>query len=55
MLSQAVQIERSGNGGLMRLAPAIITAKTKDEAIMFAKESTRLTYGAKEVECTKRC
>ena len=38
----------AGNGGLMRLAPAIITAKTKDEAIMFAKESTRLTHGAKE-------
>ena len=38
----------AGNGGLMRIAPALIAARTKDEAIFFARESTRLTHGAEE-------
>ena len=38
----------AGNGGLMRLAPAIIAAHSKEEAIFFARESTRLTHGCEE-------
>ena len=38
----------AGNGGLMRLAPAVIVSRTKEEALLFAKESTRLTHGAEE-------
>ena len=39
----------AGNGGLMRLAPAIIAASKVDEAVHFARETTRLTHGAEEV------
>jgi ADP-ribosyl-[dinitrogen reductase] hydrolase len=38
----------AGNGGLMRLAPAIIAGRYRDEAVHFAKETTRLTHGADE-------
>ncbi len=38
----------AGNGGLMRLAPAIICASSCSQAIRFAEESTRLTHGAEE-------
>ena len=38
----------AGNGGLMRLAPAIIAAKSEEEAIDFAANSTRLTHGSRE-------
>ena len=38
----------AGNGGLMRLAPAILAASNLDEAVHYAKESTRLTHGADE-------
>ena len=38
----------AGNGGLMRLAPVLIVAKNKSEAIYLARESTRLTHGAEE-------
>lgn len=38
----------AGNGGLMRLAPAILAASNLDEAVHFARESTRLTHGADE-------
>jgi ADP-ribosyl-[dinitrogen reductase] hydrolase len=38
----------AGNGGLMRLAPAIIGAGCFTEAIHWAEESTRLTHGADE-------
>ncbi len=38
----------AGNGGLMRLAPAILAACDLDEAVHYAKESTRLTHGADE-------
>ena len=38
----------AGNGGLMRLAPAIIAAGNVDEAVHFARETTRLTHGAEE-------
>ena len=32
----------------MRLAPAIIAGRYRDEAVHFAKETTRLTHGAEE-------
>ena len=38
----------AGNGGLMRLAPAILAARSEQEAINYAVESTRLTHGAEE-------
>ena len=38
----------AGNGGLMRLAPAILAAHSEAEAVNFAVESTRLTHGAEE-------
>ena len=38
----------AGNGGLMRLAPALIASRTKEECLMFARETTRLTHGAEE-------
>ena len=38
----------AGNGGLMRLAPAIIFAQSEDEAAHLARETTRLTHGANE-------
>jgi ADP-ribosyl-[dinitrogen reductase] hydrolase len=38
----------AGNGGLMRLAPAVIAAGSISEAIDWASESTRLTHGAEE-------
>lgn len=38
----------AGNGGLMRLAPAILFAKTEEEAVINSRESTRLTHGAEE-------
>ena len=38
----------SGNGGLMRLAPAIIIAKSEKIAVDNAVESTRLTHASKE-------
>ena len=38
----------AGNGGLMRLAPAVIAAGNIDEAVHFARETTRLTHGAEE-------
>lgn len=38
----------AGNGGLMRLAPAIIFARNEEEAIELARETTRLTHGAEE-------
>ena len=38
----------AGNGGLMRLAPAIIAARSEEQAIFNARESTRLTHGAEE-------
>ena len=38
----------AGNGGLMRLAPAILAACELDEAVRFAARSTRLTHGADE-------
>lgn len=38
----------AGNGGLMRLAPAVIVAGSEEEAVRFARESTRLTHGAEE-------
>ena len=38
----------SGNGGLMRLAPAIIFAHSEDDASYLARETTRLTHGANE-------
>ena len=38
----------AGNGGLMRLAPAIIAGRYRDEAVHFAIETTRLTHGAEE-------
>ena len=38
----------AGNGGLMRLAPAIIFAQTKKEAVQLARDTTRLTHGAPE-------
>lgn len=36
----------SGNGGLMRLAPAIISASTREMAIKQAIQSTMLTHGS---------
>ena len=38
----------AGNGGLMRLAPAIIAARSEEQAVYYARESTRLTHGAEE-------
>ena len=38
----------AGNGGLMRLAPAILAARSEEAAINYAVESTRLTHGAEE-------
>ena len=38
----------AGNGGLMRLAPVIIFARSEDEAAYLARETTRLTHGADE-------
>ena len=38
----------AGNGGLMRLAPAILAARSEAEAVNYAVESTRLTHGAEE-------
>ena len=38
----------AGNGGLMRLAPAIIFAHSEDDASYLARETTRLTHGANE-------
>ena len=38
----------AGNGGLMRLAPAILAARSEAEAINYAEETTRLTHGAEE-------
>ena len=38
----------AGNGGLMRLAPAILSARSEEEAIEYAVETTRLTHGAEE-------
>ena len=38
----------AGNGGLMRLAPAIIFATSEDEASHLARGTTRLTHGADE-------
>jgi ADP-ribosyl-[dinitrogen reductase] hydrolase len=38
----------AGNGGLMRLAPAILAARSEAQAIEFAAETTRLTHGAEE-------
>ena len=38
----------AGNGGLMRLAPAIIFARSEEEAANLARETTRLTHGADE-------
>jgi len=38
----------AGNGGLMRLAPAIIFARSEDEAANLARETTRLTHGAEK-------
>ena len=38
----------AGNGGLMRLAPAILAASTQGQAIKFARDTTRLTHGASE-------
>ena len=38
----------AGNGGLMRLAPSLIIARNKEDALIFARESTRLTHGAEE-------
>jgi ADP-ribosyl-[dinitrogen reductase] hydrolase len=38
----------AGNGGLMRLAPAIIFARNEEDAITLARETTRLTHGAEE-------
>ena len=38
----------AGNGGLMRLAPAIIAARYEREAVRYASETTRLTHGAPE-------
>ena len=35
-----------GNGGLMRLSPAILAACELDEAVQFAAQSTRLMHGA---------
>lgn len=40
--------DAAGNGGLMRLAPALLAARNRTEAITFAKETTRLTHGAEE-------
>ena len=42
----------SGNGGLMRLAPAIIMAKSEQEAVHNAIQSTRLTHASKAVSYT---
>ena len=41
-------IMSAGNGGLMRLAPAIIAARSEEQAVHYARESTRLTHGAEE-------
>ena len=38
----------AGNGGLMRLAPAIIAARYEKEAIKYAIDTTRLTHGCDE-------
>ena len=38
----------AGNGGLMRLAPAILAARSETEAVNYAVETTRLTHGAEE-------
>ena len=38
----------AGNGGLMRLAPAFIATRYRDEAVYFAIEITSLTRGADE-------
>ena len=38
----------AGNGGLMRLAPALIFAQSEEEAANLARETTRLTHGANE-------
>ena len=38
----------AGNGGLMRLTPAIIAARYEREAVQYASETTRLTHGAAE-------
>ena len=40
--------QAAGNGGLMRLAPAILAASTERQAIHYAMETTRLTHGAEE-------
>ena len=38
----------AGNGGLMRLAPAILAARSEEQAVEYARETTRLTHGAEE-------
>ena len=38
----------AGNGGLMRLAPALLAARSEEQAIEYAIETTRLTHGAEE-------
>ena len=38
----------AGNGGLMRLAPAILAASSRHQASEYASESTRLTHGCDE-------
>ena len=41
----------SGNGGIMRLAPAVLAAKTLDEAINFSVEQSTTTHAS--LDCVK--
>ena len=43
----------AGNGGLMRLAPAILAARSEETAINYAVETTRLTHGAEGLLCIR--
>ncbi|MBQ9016980.1 ADP-ribosylglycohydrolase family protein [Candidatus Saccharibacteria bacterium] len=44
--------ERAGNGALMRLAPAVIVAKTVSEAMLLARISARETHFSEVVEAS---
>ncbi|MDR5900424.1 ADP-ribosylglycohydrolase family protein [Halomonas vilamensis] len=42
----STEVNRSGNGGIMRLAPAVMVAQSEAQAIMFAIESSHTTHAS---------
>ncbi|MYL25122.1 ADP-ribosylglycohydrolase family protein [Halomonas alkaliantarctica] len=42
----STEAHRSGNGGIMRLAPAVMVAKSEAQAVTFAIESSRTTHAS---------